>query len=608
MATFLSRYLIITGIGAAIAMAAPTLVVLGFFLLIVPGLLLLVAPTAFLWGAIFAAIWWPLRAKVASGLAALIALAGLVAVVIAIPWFANAQIQARIDALRAEDREADGPIPLRGVIRFERTAYVVAQMEDPEWKAQVAAFNAEKRRIDWSQRPVACDAMCAAALFTPGVAAVIIAPMLAPGAEPRTLDRVSEFWIENASGCTGSLTPGSQAGSDGFTDHALLNDEWRVRISQGQCIQRGPVRQTPDFTIVIADWRLDGATWSLTQARTSIRRMEVRAASGQVLLRRTSVDTAKLAPVLWIEGNGWLNSFHFDWARKRSWGDNVPGAFTPVGLLADLTPLRVRSDPRVVADEARIELARALDDPARPRGDLAFALPERVFADIGKNGLHAGDAALVERVIDDPRTTHLSGIWSVIQKMGPESVRLRAPIVKRVLAARYPEDREIVRPLGSALRALPAGTFASPTDDEVRLLDNPDRRNWATGLVARQADRGTVAVPILTRILVEGWSRPLPKEKIQRPRDLDAANAARRGLCVLGSVAQPARAAVEALVADGHMPAGALDDRRWQLTLARLGRPIESFRSPPNQNRTDAQLQQGLRERLARFNPERDCE
>ena len=324
-------------------------------------------------------------------------------------------------------------------------------MEDPEWKAQVAVFNAEKRLIDWNQRPVACDAMCAAALFTPGVEAVIVAPMLAPGAAPRTLARVSEFWIENAPGCTGSLTPERQAGNDGFTDYAALNDEWRVRISQGHCIRRGPVSRKPDVTIAIAHWRLDGTTWSWTQARTSILRMEVRASSGEVLLRRTSVNTAKLDPVLWIIGNSDLSSFRFDWGRARPRDGEVPGAFTPANLLAEVTPLRARGDPRSVTDAVRSQLALALSDPARPRGDLAFAMPERMFDDIGKNGLRPGDAELVERIISDPRTSHLGGISNVMRKMGPEAVRLRGPIVKRVLAARYPDDRERASPRSAPL-------------------------------------------------------------------------------------------------------------------------------------------------------------
>src|SRR5262245_20644107 len=122
MEALLTRYLIITGIGAAVAVLIPGLVVFGLFL-IVPGIVLFIAPTAFLWGAIFAAIWWPTRAVVGTWLAALIALAGTAAVVITVPRFANSQIQAQIDALRAEDREASGPIPLRGVIRLELSAW-----------------------------------------------------------------------------------------------------------------------------------------------------------------------------------------------------------------------------------------------------------------------------------------------------------------------------------------------------------------------------------------------------------------------------------------------------------------------------------------------------
>src|SRR5215207_5630797 len=55
---FLTIYLLVTGIGAAVALAMPGLVVLGFFLLILPGLVLSFAPTAFLWGCVFTASWF----------------------------------------------------------------------------------------------------------------------------------------------------------------------------------------------------------------------------------------------------------------------------------------------------------------------------------------------------------------------------------------------------------------------------------------------------------------------------------------------------------------------------------------------------------------------
>src|SRR4051812_45117599 len=58
---FLTVYLLVTGIGAAAALAMPGLVVLGFFLLILPGLVLNLAPTAFLWGCVFTASWLAAR-------------------------------------------------------------------------------------------------------------------------------------------------------------------------------------------------------------------------------------------------------------------------------------------------------------------------------------------------------------------------------------------------------------------------------------------------------------------------------------------------------------------------------------------------------------------
>lgn len=611
MPAFLILYLVITGVAAAVAVFVPSLVVLGFFLLIVPGLILSLMPTAFLWGAIFSVIWWSARAIVGAWTAALLAFVATVAVVIAVPWYANNVRQLQIDMLRADDRDAAGPIPLRGVVRFERTAWIVAQMDDPEWQARLAAATAEKRRIDWRERPVACDAMCAAALFTPGIEAVIVAPMLRPGDKPRAPDRASEFWIDRTPGCAGSLPVHEPAGHyDGFGDIRIVRDGWRIRISQGHCIRRRAVTRQADFTVSIADWffpdRIQSATWSLTSPQMSVLRLEVRDATGGTLLRRTRVDTKKLSPVLWIEGNGDLQNFRFDWAGTRIPGGGE-GAFKPVELLAKFTPLQFTSDPSFVAEAARRQLAEALGDPVRSANDPVFALTERVLGEIGRNGLRSGDAELIELIIADPRTRGFQGLWDVIRKMGLDAARLRGPIARRILAARYPEDAETsVKTLGTALNSLPPGAFAEPIQDEIRLLDDPGRRNWATGLVMRQSDRGEAAVPVLTRILVEGWRQPVAKDN-RRTRNLDAAHAARGGLCLLGSVAGSALPAIEQLVWDGILPQRQLDQRAWQLTLARLGKPIESFGSTPGEKQSDAQVQDALRRRLARFNPERDC-
>src|SRR6476619_7476527 len=61
MARFVNLYLLITGIGAMIALAMPWLVVVGLILLILPGIILGLMPTAFMWGLGFAIPWYVLR-------------------------------------------------------------------------------------------------------------------------------------------------------------------------------------------------------------------------------------------------------------------------------------------------------------------------------------------------------------------------------------------------------------------------------------------------------------------------------------------------------------------------------------------------------------------
>ena len=83
MAALLKLYLVFTGIGAAVSLLMPSLVVAGMFL-ILPGLILASMPTAFLWGCIFAAVWFPLHHALGDAPAAAVALA----ITAALVWFA----------------------------------------------------------------------------------------------------------------------------------------------------------------------------------------------------------------------------------------------------------------------------------------------------------------------------------------------------------------------------------------------------------------------------------------------------------------------------------------------------------------------------------------
>ncbi|HEX8416010.1 MAG TPA: hypothetical protein VF641_00260, partial [Methylobacterium sp.] len=213
-----------------------------------------------------------------------------------------------------------------------------------------------------------------------------------------------------------------------------------------------------------------------------------------------------------------------------------------------------------------------------------------------------GDAALVARLIGDPRPRDFLGIHQPIKALGSDAAALRGPIAARILAARVPEDREPARMLGNALSALPPGMFAERTPDEARLLADADRRRWATGLVLRQADRGGAAAPELVQIIAQAYAQAVPMKRRHDPDRLDDANAAVQALCLLGPDAAPVLPDLEALIEAEAVPRRASDD--WRLMLARLGKPVESFTKPENLSGTQAAFEERLRGRLARFRPD----
>jgi hypothetical protein len=63
------------------------------------------------------------------------------------------------------------------------------------------------------------------------------------------------------------------------------------------------------------------------------------------------------------------------------------------------------------------------------------------------------------------------------------------------------------------------------------------------------------------------------------------------------------RADLEARLEAEVVPRRVLDDRMWQLTLARLSKPVETFVKPRSLSGTQETFEAHLRTRLARFSP-----
>jgi hypothetical protein len=603
VARFLRRYLIVTGVLAALALGAPSIVILGLFALILPGLILAVMPTAFLYGAVFAIVWYPARHRIGQYRATVLSLAVVAGIGFGLPALMNVGASGAVAMLRAEDKEPPRPVAMSGTLRIERGPHASPVTQPPRGEARVYA----------------CDDLCAAGLFTHGVSAVRLAsrPDGKPAPERRSrveLDaayRLTSRSPDEAS-CPGAIVPvESRGGLDPWPDLKELRVAWKLALSGGTCLARLQGEAAPSAPDWILSFERDAPAsgsglWRLLPS-ARFTRVVIADGSGEVV-RRTAVTVTVLQRWLWIEPRGGLENFRFGWST-RSFTD---GAFEDIAFLSRMTNLglsleRSSASPGTATD-IRTALAAALDRANLPASDAAFTLVRSYldgFSSFGRRpDVRPEDLPLLARLVADGRVRDFIGIYEAIKALGPDSAGLRGAMVARILSASYPQDREPTRYLGAALEALPSGLFAVPTGDEQRLLADPMRRRWATGLIVRQADRGGAAAHELARIIAEAHGRPAPARSHHEPDRLDDARAALRALCLLGPEARSVLPDLEALIESGTVPARTVEGEGWRFTLARLGKAIESFRKPDNLSGTEEALHGRLRSRLERFRPE----
>ncbi len=145
-------------------------------------------------------------------------------------------------------------------------------------------------------------------------------------------------------------------------------------------------------------------------------------------------------------------------------------------------------------------------------------------------------------------------------------------MVARLLSTPVTKDRRDWNSLGRTLAYLPPGTFATLTPDEERLLADPERHRWATGLIERLTDRGADGVPLLIDIVARAYARQAIGSDWSAPY---AVRAALRALCRLGPASGDGFARLAKLIETGAVPRSVLDEREWQFTLARLSGSLE---------------------------------
>lgn len=568
---WLKTYLLVTGIGAFLALAFPGLVVFGLFLLVIPGLVLAMMPTAFLYGLVFAAMRFVLGA-VLTGIPLNIAAAVATgALMWAIPQPMVRQAKARLAALRQDEVLPPAPVALSGHILIVRPF--------------------ESR----------CDSLCAALLRTPGVSSVRIETRHGHSYTYRLGDADMPGRHEKPVG-HGLLEPAEYKASDPLARQRALEAEWNLMLTErGLKLIRSDDAPPADFTIAISDGLAGddqprvgkSLDWSLAAAPVGRKALELFGRDGMLLMRQELLSTSAPSAPLSIGAEGGIENFRFRWARKRI-GDGTQYAEIPVEqLLMDHTSVARGVDLGAADRRTRAELEAALADPARPAGDPAFGLANQWMEShrAVKGPLDQGERALLAQILADPRVISANGLWAVVKRLDEPAPDLRRLAARRYLASAKPHD---ARGWINAFATLPPGSYAEELPEERMVLAAPERSQYATGLIRRQGDRGVAAVPDLLHLLRQYCAHD-PGE--YGYGDLtEAMSAVRSGFRVIGPDAAFACDEIEALLATPVMARRYEIARQdWDVLLVVLGRPVETIDKPQRLSGTVA----GYRKRIA---------
>jgi hypothetical protein len=614
----LKRYLLVTGLGAFIALAMPDLVVLGYFLLI-PGLLLSLAPTAFLWGCFFALALSLVRRVLPGGLAVLAGLAITAVLLVAIPRPSLQAGEKLFETSLLPNVSPAEPLRPSGDVRLD-----IAPRHDnqnPPVKGSVRAFS--------------CENLCMALLFTPGVKSVTVNDAGAFTAEQHRAGSggfaagARTYRLVRKAECGGREIKPDLEGRVGLFGKTLeenraIDAEWNLKLSSEYCVVAEPPISTWSLMLRQGQYsypdtkKTPAGPWSLARRRAQINYVEIRDGQGGVTLRRLITRVSVLAQPFSISPFGGIENFHFGWSRRTLTNAEPYAEADLIAILKAHSTLAEAAPSSDLLPQIRRRLQQAVADPALPPSDPAFSTLQTYFAAIAAKRLGEADVALVRSLILDERITSYPGLYHLNKVAAGQHRAIRAAIVRRVLTTSNVPGL-VKGNVGNVLAESPKGAFSTLSSDEQRLLASPERRVAAAGLVARLSDAGADAVPMLIDILSDHGGalnaalafNGNDTERSARIHTHSAMiDAARIAFCRLGDVAAPALPQIEALISRGVIADYSLRGNGgsdWNVVLVRLGKDLETIRKPQNLSGSDASHRRYLEERLRRFDPDRSC-
>lgn len=648
--------LIVTGVCALIVMTVPGILVFAYLALIIPGVILSLMPTAFMWLVTFSVMWWPMRSRLSLSISNALALAGTLAIFWLLPQASIASSRAEFSRIAADqDVFPDKRLALSGDIKVIVPHLDMAAIDPDIVKRDAADYkeildrwvrtrpkncdgvcismsrpNEPYHREKYENRAWGCDALCVALLATPGITSVTVDLPEKGKPQGYFTTHARTFRLIPKAKCPGKTVqpqePGAlnvdrptPAGGRDVPAALSLNAEWDLRLSTRECIiEQVPLVKSSSTLAVTNETRgLDetkpnsvGYDWSFGPYPTIVNRMSLTSSNGTILLRKTLASSEIMTRFLYIgiTEHGVYN-FHFQWVHTGLSNGKRFEELRPHQFLADHTNLYTGGDQVSVMAGTREKLEQMVHGGSIEPNDPALRLLEPWFASFSVKGatVSAPDRKLLIQLVADERITHYPALYAPIRAMGADAALLRPIIGRRLAVARPPY--KWTSSLASQYGGMPEGIMTTTTADERLILSDPDRRMYAGGLILRQTDKGSAAVPLLLEIMQTHWTRlRAPARKTDGDGDRVPIDAARMALCQLGPRGSSALAALEKMTSDRLIDVNLIGDRDWNYMLARIGKSLKSIEKPTNLSGTQANFESNLRERLERFKPEQSCQ
>lgn len=484
-----------------------------------------------------------------------------------------------------------------------------------------------------------CNALCAALLATPGVTSVTVAE-LGDDLETPILKGNSRFRIVPRDQCQKpSVIPQSpdsmraprnrevfddgvaalESNEQGIINARLLETQWRIRLSSTDCIVADRDDTVSDFTILHTSPvkfgpRSQGWDWKWTREPLNVltQRLEILGRDGQVHFRRSFTSTKMLVkpllPSILGEQGAGIPMPVFGWARTTLSNFKAGEEFDFNLMLRTHTNVTEGLRTNTMTSSIAGQLRRAIDDPNLPDSDPIFALSETWMRSLSKEAIKQDDQKLLIALIKDRRVKNFLGMWNAVAALPDAGAILRSPILARI-EADY-SNAEAIKPLAAQLARLPKGD----KDDhahELYILNDPEMRLYAGGLIIHQSEYGSAAVPLLLKIIREHATRSMAARQAQPNEhiayEIGPIDAAQVALCRIGPDAKQAIAELQNMTAQGLFLPSTLNDRSWKFMLARVGTEISDIKKPSGLNTSQKQYSQQLRDSLAAFDATRDC-